>query len=127
MGNVGLERLSILDQGESLELPWPIRCSELPKAEVERVKAVMDRFGITDPLFRKYNAFSWIRGYYQALGENQGEIYEAIAGEQLRLGRILETIGDLESQAGCEDAGHPVEIAGTSISENKTIELNRAA
>jgi len=115
-----LERLSLLGQGESAELPWPICCSELPKAEVARVDKVMDRLGITDPILRRYNALAWIRGYYQALGENQGEVYEAIVGEQLRMGRILETIGDLESQPGCEDAG-------TSISGTKTIELNRAA
>ncbi len=126
-----LERLSILGQGQGQgqgeELPRTICCSELPKAEIERVDAVMDRLGITDPLLRKYNALAWIRGYYQALGENQGKVYEAIVGEQLRLGRILETIGDLESQVACEDAGHRLEIAETSISGTKTIELDRAA
>ena len=121
------ERLSLLGRGESEELPWPISCSELPKAEVERVDAVMDRLGITEPILRKYNTLAWIRGYYQALGENQGKVYEAIVGEQLRLGRILETTGDLESQKACQDAGHRGEIAGTSISGTKTIELNRAA
>ena len=70
-----LERLSILGQGQGEELPRPICCSELPKAEVERVDAVMDRLGITDPLLRKYNVLAWIRGYYQDLGENQGKVY----------------------------------------------------
>lgn len=122
-----LEWLSIFGQGQSEELPRPICCSELPKSEVERANAVMDRLGITEPVLRKYNILAWIRGYYQTLGENQGEVYEAIVGEQLRLRSLLETIGDLESQAACENAGHRVEIARTSISGTKTIELDRAA
>ena len=73
-----LERLSLLGRGESGELPWPICWSELPEAEVKRVDAVMDRLGITEPILRKYNALALIRGYYQALGENQGKVAQGL-------------------------------------------------
>ena len=54
----------------------------------------MDKWDITDPILRKYNVLSWVRGYYQDRGENHGEHYEALKLEQLRLGRILDPHGD---------------------------------
>ena len=54
----------------------------------------MDKWDITDPILRKYNVLSWVRGYYQDRGENHGEHYAALKLEQLRLGRILDPHGD---------------------------------
>ncbi|MDA1270670.1 MAG: hypothetical protein O3A93_05355 [Chloroflexi bacterium] len=62
----------------------------LPPAQVEAAEALMNRWGVTDPVLRKYNVLSWVRGYYQDRGENQGDHYEAIKREQARLGRILD-------------------------------------
>ena len=79
---------------EPTEPPFPIGYGGLPRAQVEAAEAVMNRFGVTDPVLRKYNVISWVRGYYQDRGENQGEHYEALKAEQLRLGRILDPCGD---------------------------------
>jgi len=76
------------------ELPFPIGFGGLPAAQVEAAEAVMDKWGITDPVLRKYNVLSWVRGYYQDRGENHGEHYEALKVEQTRLGRILDTCGE---------------------------------
>ena len=76
------------------ELPFPIGYGGLPSAQVEVAKAVMDNWDITDPVLRKYNVLSWIRGHYQDRGENHGELYENIKQEQTRLGRILDPDGD---------------------------------
>jgi hypothetical protein len=50
----------------------------------------MDKRGVTDPILRKYNVLSWVRGYYQDVGENHGEHYEVLKGEQARLGDMLD-------------------------------------
>jgi hypothetical protein len=72
------------------DLPFPLGYEGLPRAQAEAAEIVNDKFGIKDPLHRKYNVLSWIRGYYQDRGENSGEHYEAIKQEQLRLGQILD-------------------------------------
>jgi len=77
-----------------IDLPFPIGYNGLPRAQVEAAEAVMDRFGIHDPVLRKYNVLSWVRGYYQNREQNRGEHYEALKAEQLRLGRILDPQGD---------------------------------
>ena len=76
------------------ELPFPIGYGGLPSAQVEAAETVMDKRGVTDPVLRKYNILTWVRGYYQDRGENHGEHYEAVKAEQLRLGRILDPEGD---------------------------------
>jgi hypothetical protein len=72
-----------------VDLPFPVGYDGLPRAQVEAAEIVNDKFGIKDPLHRKYNVLSWIRGYYQDRGEKCGERYQAIREEQLRLGEIL--------------------------------------
>jgi hypothetical protein len=62
---------------------------EFPCAQVEAAEAINDKFGITDPVLRRYNVLVWVRGYYQDRCENHGEFYHAIVEEQLRLGRML--------------------------------------
>ena len=79
---------------EPTEPPFPIGYGGLPRAQVEAAEAVMNRFGVTDPVLRKYNVLSWIRGHYQDRGENHGKFYETIKQEQTRLGRILDPDGD---------------------------------
>ena len=76
------------------ELSFPIGIGGLPRAQVEAAETVMAQWGITDPVLRKYNVLSWVRGYYQDRRENHGEHYEALKAEQLRLGRILDPDGD---------------------------------
>jgi hypothetical protein len=71
------------------DLPFPLGYGGLPQAQVEAAQIVNDKFGIKDPVYRKYNVLSWLRGYYQDRGENHGECYEAIKQEQLRLSEIL--------------------------------------
>ena len=87
------ELLELVSTPET-ELPFPIGYVGLPTAQVEAAKVVMDKWGVTDPVFRKYNILTWVRGYYQDRGENHGEHYEAVKAEQLRLGRILDPEGD---------------------------------
>jgi hypothetical protein len=70
-------------------LPFPLGYGGLPQAQVEAVEIVNDKFGIKDPIHRKYNVLSWVRGYYQDRGENYSEHYKAIKPEQLRLSEIL--------------------------------------
>jgi hypothetical protein len=70
-------------------LPFPMGYGGLPQAQVEAAEIVNDKFGIKDPVHRKYNVLSWVRGYYQDRGENCGEHYQAIKAEQLRLSEIL--------------------------------------
>ncbi len=82
--------LTAESQMVSFDLPFPIGYGGLPQAQVEACKAVTDRFGITDPIHRKYNVIAWVRGYYQDRGENHGDHYEAIKREQQRLGRLLD-------------------------------------
>jgi hypothetical protein len=78
------------EQGNSLfALPFPIGYGGLPQAQVEAVEVVNDKLGIKGPVHRKYNVLSWVRGYYQDIGENCGEHYQAIKQEQLRLREIL--------------------------------------
>lgn len=72
------------------DLPFPIGYGGLPEAQVEAAEVINDKFGIKDPIHRKYNVLSWVRGHYGDLGENHGEHYEAIKREQWRLGRILD-------------------------------------
>ena len=76
------------------ELPFPIGIGGQPRAQVEAAETVMAQWGITDPVLRKYNVLSWVRGHYQDRGENHGEHYEALKAEQIRLGRILDPDGD---------------------------------
>ena len=74
---------------ELIDLPWPIGYGGLPLAQVEMVEAVMDKWGVTDPILRKYNVLAWVRGYFQDREENHGPFYSAICAEQNRLGGIL--------------------------------------
>ena len=62
-------------------------------AQVEIIKTINDKFGITDHDHRRYNVLVWVRGYYQDHGENHGGWYEALTREQQRLSRILEARG----------------------------------
>jgi hypothetical protein len=72
------------------DLPFPIGYGGLPVAQVELAELVNHKFGISDPVLRKYNVMSWLRGHYLDLGQNHGEPFEAIKREQWRLGRILD-------------------------------------
>ena len=74
---------------ELIDLPVPIGYGGLPLAQVEMVEAVMDKWGVTDPILRKYNVLAWVRGYFQDREENHGPFYSAICAEQNRLGGIL--------------------------------------
>jgi hypothetical protein len=86
------EIIGVLNRGTELtDLPFPIGYGGLPRAQVEMAEAVMDDWGVTDPILRKYNVLSWVRGYYQDVGENHGEHYEILKGEQARLGDILDS------------------------------------
>ena len=76
---------------ELMDLPFPIGYGGLALAQVEMAEAVMDKWGVTDPILRKYNVLSWVRGYYQDVRENHGEHYEVLKGEQVRLGDILDS------------------------------------
>jgi hypothetical protein len=73
-----------------LHLPFPLGYGGLPQAQVEAAEVINDKLGIKDPVHRKYNVLSWVRGYFQDIGENHGECYQAIKQEQLRLGQILD-------------------------------------
>jgi len=77
-------------QTELIDLPFPIGYGGLPSAQVEAAEAVMDKFGVTDPVLRSFNILSWVQGYYQDRGENHGEHYEALKREQSRQSRILD-------------------------------------
>jgi hypothetical protein len=79
---------------ESTHLPFPISYVGLPTTQVELAEVVMDKFGITDAVLRKYNVLCWVIRYYQDREENHGEHYEAIKNEQFRLGRILDPNGN---------------------------------
>ncbi len=57
------------------------------------LEGVMEKFGITDPVHRRYNVLAWVRGYYQDRGENHGYRYEALKKAQQRLSEILEVRG----------------------------------
>mgnify|MGYP003711850233 FL=1 len=65
----------------------------LPKAQVEAAEAINEKFGITDPVHRRYNVLAWVRGYFQDRGENHGHRYEALKQAQIRLSEILESRG----------------------------------
>ena len=65
----------------------------LPKAQVEAAETINQKFGITDPVHRRYNVLAWVRGYYQDRGENHGHRYEALKQAQIRLSEILESRG----------------------------------
>ena len=80
---------SLQRRTELMDLPFPIGYGGLPFAQVEVAEMLMDKWGVTDPILRKYNVLSWVRGYYQDVGENHGEHYEALRREQSRLGSIL--------------------------------------
>ena len=83
--------LDIENRRKSLfDLPFPIGFGGLPKAQVEAAELFNNKLGIRDPVRRKYNVMSWVRGHYQDLDKNHGEHYEAIKQEQQRLGRILD-------------------------------------
>ena len=81
-------------QTSSFDLPFPIGCGGLPRGQVEAAEAVNDKLGVKDPVHRKYNVLSWVRGYYQDRGENHGEHYESIKEEHQRLGQILDGEAD---------------------------------
>jgi hypothetical protein len=76
---------------ELIDLPVPIGYGGLPLAQVEMAEAMMDNWGVHDPILRKYNVLSWVRGYYQDVGKNHGEHYEVLKGEQVRLEDILDS------------------------------------
>ena len=63
----------------------------LPKAQVEAAEAINEKFGITDPVHRRYNVLAWVRGYLEDRGENHGYRYEALKQAQKHLGEILES------------------------------------
>ena len=65
----------------------------LPKAQVEAAETINEKFGITDPVHRRYNVLAWVRGYYQDRGETHGYRYEALKKAQQRLSGILEERG----------------------------------
>jgi hypothetical protein len=65
----------------------------LPKAQVEAAETINEKFGITDPVHRRYNVLAWVRGYYQDRGETHGYRYEALKQAQIRLSEILESRG----------------------------------
>jgi hypothetical protein len=73
----------------SFDLPFPIGYGGLPKAQVEAAEVINNKLGINDPVVRKYNVLSWVRGHYVDLGQNHGEHYGAIKREQQRLGQLL--------------------------------------
>ena len=86
------EIIAVLNRSTELaDLPFPIGYGGLPLAPVELAQALMDKWGVTDPILRKYNVLSWARGYYQDVGENDGEHYEALKREQARLGDMLDS------------------------------------
>ena len=86
------EIIAVLNRSTELaDLPFPIGYGGLPLAQVELAQGLMDKWGVTDPILRKYNVLSWVRGYYQDVGENHGEHYEVLKGEQARLGDILDS------------------------------------
>ena len=86
------EIIAVLNRSTELaDLPFPIGYGGLPFAQVEAAEMVMDKWGVTDPILRKYNVLSWVRGYYQDVGENHGEYYEALKWEQVRLGDMLDS------------------------------------
>lgn len=72
------------------DLPFPIGYGGLPKTQVELAELVDDRFGISDPVHRRNNVVSWVRGHLQDRRESHGEHYDALKREQQRLGRILD-------------------------------------
>ena len=65
----------------------------LPKAQVEAAEAINEKFGITDPVHRRYNVLAWVRGYFQNRGETHSYRYEALKKAQQRLSGILEERG----------------------------------
>ena len=73
------------------EISIPSGYWELPKAQVEVAEAINEKFGITDPVHRRYNVLAWVRGYYQDRGESHGRRYEALRKAQQRLSGILES------------------------------------
>jgi hypothetical protein len=56
---------------------------------VEVTEVINDKFGITDPVHRKYNVLAWVLGYYQERREISNEWYAVVRKEQQRLGEIL--------------------------------------
>jgi hypothetical protein len=56
---------------------------------VEVAEVINNKFGITDPVHRKFNVLAWVLGYYQERGEVGSEWYKAVRKEQQRLGEIL--------------------------------------
>ena len=84
------EILAALNRSTELaDLPFPIDFGGLPLAQVEAAEILNDGLGINDPVMRKYNVLCWIRGFFQDVGENRGNLYEAIKLEQVRLGSIV--------------------------------------
>ena len=67
--------------------------AELGITQVEVAEAINEKFGITDPVHRRYNVLAWVRGYFQDRGENHGHRYEALKQAQIRLSEILESRG----------------------------------
>lgn len=80
-------------QPSLFDIPFPLGFGGLLRAQVEIAEVVNNRLGITDPVLRKYNVISHVRGYYQDLNLNHGKHYEALKLEQERLGRILDEGG----------------------------------
>src|SRR5918999_4669701 len=74
------------EQLTAADLPFPLGYGGLPKAQVEVAEVINDKFGITDPVHRKYNVLAWVLGFYQERGEVGSEWYEAVRKEQQRLG-----------------------------------------
>jgi hypothetical protein len=71
------------------DIPFPAGYGGLPQSEVEKAERFNARLSITDPVLRKHNVLTWLRGYYQYLDQNHGEHYEALTREQARLRQIL--------------------------------------
>lgn len=67
------------------DLPFPVGYGGLPRNDVKIAEVVNDRLGITDPVLRKYNVMSHVRGYYLDLEGSSGEHYKAVKEEMERL------------------------------------------
>ena len=77
----------------SLGLPFPLGYGGLPVAQIEVVETINDKFCIKNPVHRRYNVLSWVRGYYDDRGESQGEHYEMLVREQQGLSHTLRDQG----------------------------------
>jgi hypothetical protein len=78
------------EQLTTADLPFPLGYGGLPKAQVEVAEVINEKFGITDPVLRKFNVLAWVLGYYQERGEVGSNWYKAVRKEQQHLAEILD-------------------------------------